>query len=114
MFDSTGKKIATLLCGLALAGAAAIGAGGCTATHEGCGEYCERSAACDGAPDATLSDCQASCSSTEAAAKDDGCEAQFDEYVECLGHASQVCDAALLAEECKIQIGELDECAAAK
>lgn len=81
-------------------------------SHEICGELCERSGSCEGAEGEDA--CVSSCESDQESAEGAGCGGEWESYIECFAHATDVCDVAGAQEECSVQYDAYQSCGGAE
>lgn len=102
------KNFKIALCAVMALGGGALVAG-CGEEHDLCPELCERSGECPevlGDEDA----CVSTCSADQEKAEENGCEEQWEAYQECASHSTNLCDPAMLHEECSVQYDAYQSC----
>lgn len=101
----------TVLALLALGSLIAASAAACSSGHgeEGCPEYCEQLLACP-AVDTTEEQCLTACEANQETAEKKGCGGEYGDLLECYGHAEDLCDTALVDDECTVQKQAFDAC----
>src|SRR5262245_38332359 len=77
--------------------------------NQACNDLCAKSSAC---PDtATTEDrCLSGCDSTDDVVDNAGCEPQWDNYLACVGDATNICDEFTVKQVCSAQIGAYWNC----
>ncbi|MBK8257301.1 MAG: hypothetical protein IPK82_32085 [Polyangiaceae bacterium] len=82
----------------------------CNNDNHACIEYCERIIECDSSAATTQDACVEQCNGFVEDAQDLGCGPEYQEQLECFGHASQICDQGDLFAECTVQISAYQSC----